>query len=95
MDNLDDYNRNSGQPKTLIDKLEPVFISVICLGVLFAVACATSGCYANPLAERHIKAEKINFTISSPWTTTTIQAEGWESDVKTQPIPAPLPSKDP
>jgi hypothetical protein len=49
------------------------------------IACLLlSGCYHNPLTERNIKADKIAVTISAPWTTTTIQAEGWDSSVKAQ-----------
>jgi hypothetical protein len=44
---------------------------------------ALSGCYGSPIDTRAIDADKVTITHATPWTTLTIQAEGWHSTVKT------------
>ena len=60
--------------------------SLMVAALCVAFALALGGCYGSPIDTRAIDADKVNIVHSTPWTTLTIQAEGWHSTVKGQSL---------
>lgn len=58
--------------------------SLMVSGLILAFVLALGGCYGSPIDTRAIDADKVSIVHSTPWTTLTIQAEGWHSTVRAQ-----------
>ncbi len=51
--------------------------------ILIFITLLLSGCYGAAIDTRSIDADEVTITTSTPWSTLTIQAKGWHSNVKT------------
>jgi len=83
MDTLEDYNRRSDKFPSRRGIMRELIGSIFVAAVGFAFCAALAGCYGSPIDTRAIDADKVTITHATPWTTLTIQAEGWHSTVKT------------
>jgi hypothetical protein len=75
----EDYNRAGDPPPSK----RGIIGSLMTAGIILLFALALAGCYGSPIDTRAIDADKVTIVHSTPWTTLTIQAEGWHSTVKT------------
>lgn len=61
-------------------------VELLVAGIALAFLACLGGCYGSPIDTRAIDADKVTIVHSTPWTTMTIQAEGWHSTVKAQSV---------
>jgi len=83
MDNLESLNRQSDPLPSNRGIARNLVGSLMASGIILAFALALGGCYGSPIDTRAIDADKVTITHSTPWSSLTIQAEGWHSTVKT------------